>query len=190
MSIGRQPEDSMVDSALFECTACWAAMKCPHLHARPLRGFQVWTHHAQLICAHIPLLQASQGRPHVLCDMRLVDDAGRVLPNDGSAVGDLQVWSQNDILGWLLEGLRVWRHSLETHWQPLCVSAASSAMPNDGKAVGFQPAGAIPQHVQLQFGTICVQQCSRACTKLSTVDRGVSLEQRLREAVMFYAGRA
>ncbi|WIA41363.1 hypothetical protein OEZ86_004955 [Tetradesmus obliquus] len=35
--------------------------------------------------------KACQGRPHVLCDMRLVDDSGEVLPHDGSAVGDLQV---------------------------------------------------------------------------------------------------
>ncbi|GFR40470.1 hypothetical protein Agub_g1033 [Astrephomene gubernaculifera] len=32
-----------------------------------------------------------QGRPHVLCDMRIVDDAGRELPHDGQAVGHLQV---------------------------------------------------------------------------------------------------
>ncbi|KAG2441432.1 hypothetical protein HYH02_010020 [Chlamydomonas schloesseri] len=32
-----------------------------------------------------------QGRPHVLCDMRIVDDAGRELPHDGKSVGHLQV---------------------------------------------------------------------------------------------------
>lgn len=36
-------------------------------------------------------LKVSQGRPHVLCDMRLVDEAGRELPCDGKAVGNLQV---------------------------------------------------------------------------------------------------
>ena len=32
-----------------------------------------------------------QGRPHVLCDMRIVDDGGRELPHDGQSVGHLQV---------------------------------------------------------------------------------------------------
>jgi len=32
-----------------------------------------------------------QGRPHVLCEMRIVDDEGRVLPHDGKAVGHLHV---------------------------------------------------------------------------------------------------
>ncbi|EFJ47845.1 hypothetical protein VOLCADRAFT_91458 [Volvox carteri f. nagariensis] len=32
-----------------------------------------------------------QGRPHVLCDMRIVDDAGRELAHDGKTVGHLQV---------------------------------------------------------------------------------------------------
>ncbi|GIL83977.1 hypothetical protein Vretifemale_12710 [Volvox reticuliferus] len=32
-----------------------------------------------------------QGRPHVLCDMRIVDDTGRELPHDGKTVGHLQV---------------------------------------------------------------------------------------------------
>ena len=34
---------------------------------------------------------ARQGRPHVFCDMRIVDDSGRELPQDGHAVGQLQV---------------------------------------------------------------------------------------------------
>jgi fatty-acyl-CoA synthase len=37
------------------------------------------------------LLQVSQGRPHMFCDMRLVDDDGQELPRDGTAVGHLQV---------------------------------------------------------------------------------------------------
>jgi fatty-acyl-CoA synthase len=36
-------------------------------------------------------LQEGQGRPHLFCDMRLVDDEGKQLPNDGKAVGHLQV---------------------------------------------------------------------------------------------------
>eukprot|EP00775_Hariotina_reticulata_P012260 gene12260-12398_t len=36
-------------------------------------------------------LKAGQGRPHILCDMRLVGDDGRELPRDGQAVGELQV---------------------------------------------------------------------------------------------------
>ncbi|KAG2436741.1 hypothetical protein HXX76_006265 [Chlamydomonas incerta] len=32
-----------------------------------------------------------QGRPHALCDMRIVDDGGRELPHDGKSVGHLQV---------------------------------------------------------------------------------------------------
>ncbi len=32
-----------------------------------------------------------QGRPHALCDMRIVNDAGAPLPHDGKAVGHLQV---------------------------------------------------------------------------------------------------
>uniref|UniRef100_A0A383WNB5 AMP-dependent synthetase/ligase domain-containing protein n=1 Tax=Tetradesmus obliquus TaxID=3088 RepID=A0A383WNB5_TETOB len=35
--------------------------------------------------------QEGQGRPHLFCDMRLVDDEGKQLPNDGKAVGHLQV---------------------------------------------------------------------------------------------------
>ncbi|GLC58946.1 hypothetical protein PLESTB_001420200 [Pleodorina starrii] len=35
--------------------------------------------------------KSKQGRPHVLCDMRIVDDGGRELPHDGKAVGNLQV---------------------------------------------------------------------------------------------------
>ncbi len=34
--------------------------------------------------------QEGQGRPHLFCDMRIVDDAGRVLPCDGKAIGHLQ----------------------------------------------------------------------------------------------------
>lgn len=37
------------------------------------------------------MLQVSQGRPHLLCDMRLVNDQGQQLPHDGAAVGHLQV---------------------------------------------------------------------------------------------------
>jgi acyl-CoA synthetase (AMP-forming)/AMP-acid ligase II len=36
-------------------------------------------------------VQVGQGRPHIFCDMRLVDDKGRELPRDGQAVGNLQV---------------------------------------------------------------------------------------------------
>jgi hypothetical protein len=42
---------------------------------------------AVLCCA----MQVAQGRPHIFCDMRLVDDKGRELPRDGQAVGNLQV---------------------------------------------------------------------------------------------------
>jgi len=35
--------------------------------------------------------KCKQGRPHCLVDMRIVDDAGRTLPHDGKAVGNLQV---------------------------------------------------------------------------------------------------
>jgi hypothetical protein len=37
--------------------------------------------------------QESQGRPHMFCDMRIVDDAGKQQPHDGKAVGHLQVWA-------------------------------------------------------------------------------------------------
>jgi hypothetical protein len=37
------------------------------------------------------LLQEGQGRPHLFCDMRIVDDQGQQQPNDGKAVGHLQV---------------------------------------------------------------------------------------------------
>jgi fatty-acyl-CoA synthase len=36
-------------------------------------------------------LKTSQGRPHALCDMRIVDDGGAELARDGAAVGRLQV---------------------------------------------------------------------------------------------------
>eukprot|EP00882_Tetradesmus_deserticola_P001881 GHRQ01002017.1.p1 GENE.GHRQ01002017.1~~GHRQ01002017.1.p1 ORF type:complete len:566 (+),score=249.76 GHRQ01002017.1:439-2136(+) len=36
-------------------------------------------------------LKEGQGRPHLFCDMRLVDDQGQQLPHDGKAVGHLQV---------------------------------------------------------------------------------------------------
>lgn len=45
--------------------------------------------HAVLCCA----TQVGQGRPHIFCDMRIVDDRGRELPRDGQAVGNLQVGS-------------------------------------------------------------------------------------------------
>lgn len=36
-------------------------------------------------------VKMKQGRPHMMCDMRIVDDQGQVLPQDGKAVGHLQV---------------------------------------------------------------------------------------------------
>ena len=36
-------------------------------------------------------LRARQGRPHVLADMRIVDDSGKELPMDGKAAGEVQV---------------------------------------------------------------------------------------------------
>ncbi len=36
-------------------------------------------------------LRARQGRPHVLVDMRIVDDSGKELPMDGKAAGEVQV---------------------------------------------------------------------------------------------------
>lgn len=36
-------------------------------------------------------VKTGQGRPHIFCDMRLVDDGKKVLPHDGQAVGHLQV---------------------------------------------------------------------------------------------------
>mmetsp|Transcript_16399 Transcript_16399/g.48865 ORF Transcript_16399/g.48865 Transcript_16399/m.48865 type:complete len:344 (+) Transcript_16399:830-1861(+) len=35
--------------------------------------------------------KVKQGRPHILCDMRVVDDKGVELPHDGKAIGHLQV---------------------------------------------------------------------------------------------------
>lgn len=32
-----------------------------------------------------------QGRPHILVDMRVVDDSGKALPHDGKSSGNLQV---------------------------------------------------------------------------------------------------
>lgn len=43
-------------------------------------------------------VQVGQGRPHIFCDMRLVDDKGQELPRDGQAVGNLQVWCAVDAL--------------------------------------------------------------------------------------------
>jgi hypothetical protein len=40
--------------------------------------------------------KVAQGRPHVLCDMRIVDDDGKEMPHDGVAVGHLQVWRGGD----------------------------------------------------------------------------------------------
>lgn len=37
------------------------------------------------------VVQEGQGRPHLFCDMRIVDDQGQQQPNDGKAVGHLQV---------------------------------------------------------------------------------------------------
>lgn len=36
-------------------------------------------------------IKARQGRPHALCDLRIVDDQLRELPRDGQAVGNLEV---------------------------------------------------------------------------------------------------
>lgn len=36
-------------------------------------------------------LKLKQGRPHIFCDMRIVDEAGAELPSDGQAFGNLQV---------------------------------------------------------------------------------------------------
>ncbi len=36
-------------------------------------------------------MPAPQGRAHIFCDYRIVDDAGQELPHDGQAVGHLQV---------------------------------------------------------------------------------------------------
>lgn len=36
-------------------------------------------------------IKEGQGRPHLFCDMRIVDDQGKQQPNDGKAVGHLQV---------------------------------------------------------------------------------------------------
>jgi hypothetical protein len=50
---------------------------------------------AAVLCDLLDLLcdlQEGQGRPHLFCDMRIVDDQGKQQPNDGKAVGHLQVW--------------------------------------------------------------------------------------------------
>ena len=36
-------------------------------------------------------LKAKQGRPHMFLDMRIVNDAGKELPHDGKASGNLEV---------------------------------------------------------------------------------------------------
>jgi hypothetical protein len=36
-------------------------------------------------------LKAKQGRPHIFLDMRIVDDAGKELPQDGKTSGNLEV---------------------------------------------------------------------------------------------------
>jgi hypothetical protein len=45
------------------------------------------------VCPRTPqrATKVGQGRPHIFCDMRIVDDGGRELPRDGQAVGNLQV---------------------------------------------------------------------------------------------------
>lgn len=45
-----------------------------------------------------------QGRPHILCEMRIVDDTGKVQPHDGQAVGDLQVRGPHTISEYLNAG--------------------------------------------------------------------------------------
>lgn len=43
------------------------------------------------LCCLLCVLQEGQGRPHLFCDMRIVDDQGKQQPQDGKAVGHLQV---------------------------------------------------------------------------------------------------
>lgn len=57
-----------------------------------------------LIVRGNPFAIQSQGRPHVFCDMRIVNDAGLELPQDGTSVGHLQVGgSRLHSLNWRLQ---------------------------------------------------------------------------------------
>lgn len=41
--------------------------------------------------AEILDIKARQGRPHALCDLRIVDDQQKELPQDGVTIGNLEV---------------------------------------------------------------------------------------------------
>lgn len=69
------------------------------------------------VCYAVRAVQVCQGRPHVLCDLRLVDDEGRLLPHDGQAIGDLQVrtCAYGSELFLMLAGL-IWISIAASHW--------------------------------------------------------------------------
>lgn len=60
------------------------------------------------------VLQEGQGRPHLFCDMRIVDDQGRPQPNDGKAVGHLQVISGCVGVGWLDERVQAFKRDAQS----------------------------------------------------------------------------
>eukprot|EP00879_Flechtneria_rotunda_P024617 GHRR01026115.1.p1 GENE.GHRR01026115.1~~GHRR01026115.1.p1 ORF type:complete len:265 (+),score=70.67 GHRR01026115.1:511-1305(+) len=51
--------------------------------------------------ADIITFKEGQGRPHLFCDMRIVDDEGRELPHDGKTVGHLQVHAHMRCVLWI-----------------------------------------------------------------------------------------
>lgn len=94
-----QPVGSWGSGILWGLLCAWGAV-CWHARyyylVPPEWLARVWCK----ACARVLLLcvQVGQGRPHIFCDMRLVDDKGQELPRDGQAVGNLQVWCAVDAL--------------------------------------------------------------------------------------------
>lgn len=71
----------------------------------------------------------SQGRPHLLVDMRIVNDEGNELPHDGKATGELQVRGPHVIKSYF----RV----RSSHFLPGSPPQnLNNELPHDGKATG------------------------------------------------------
>jgi hypothetical protein len=86
----RQPDRQCAASNCYS----WALGACS---GAPGGQWSFWRAAEELQCWRITLVrclvcvQVGQGRPHIFCDMRIVDDTGRELERDGQAVGNLQV---------------------------------------------------------------------------------------------------
>lgn len=75
------------------CVASWQSVtaNAPNYDTPPLCMVVLRIHMINNDAACICSLQEGQGRPHLFCDMRIVDDQGVQQPHDGKAVGHLQV---------------------------------------------------------------------------------------------------